>query len=214
MKTVRLVGLAFLVLGAAALFFAGSFIYKHFSWDSVGDIMTVSETLEKQKPEAPKYLEETGILIVSTSYGAREDLDRHILWSLEYVKEELGYKNTLAILKDVNNFDQLQLTILRLEGEGVKRIIVVPLFASAENSELQVLSYMLNTQETTIGKLRLADTRKIKHLKSIFVAEPLCTPMLPLPACASSGDKINKYVEESIEKGLKHFGVIRHKTRK
>ena len=211
---IKIVGLVFLVLSVAALCFVGSFFYKHFSWDAVGDIMTVSETLEKQKPEAPRYLKETGILLVSTAYGAREDIDRHILWSLEYIKEDLGYKNTLAILKDVNNFDQLQLTILRLEGEGVKRVIVVPLFVSADSLELQVLSYALNTKETNIKKMRLINARKIKHLKRIFFTNPLPLPSYELPDTAETGEKINKWVEESISNGLNHFSVKRNKARK
>ena len=210
----KIIKMLFLALGIIVLFFAvciGSFFYKHFSWDAVDNVMTVSETLEKQKPEAPKYLKETGILVVSTSYGARDDIDRHILWSLEYIKEELGYKNTLAILKDINNFDQLQLTIIRLEGEGVKRIIVVPLFTSADSLELQVLSYTLNTKETNIKKMRLINARKIKHLKKIFFADPLPLPPYELPDTVEMGEKINKYIEGIIENGLNHFSVKRDK---
>lgn len=207
MKIIKITALVFLILCAGVLCFTGSFFYKHFSWDAVSDVMTVSETLGKQKPEAPKYLKETGILVVSTAYGAREDIDRHILWALEYIKEDLGYKNTLAILKDVNNFDQLQSVIIRLEGEGAKKIIVVPMFTDKDSLELQVFSYTLNTKETNIEKMRLINARKIKHLRRIFLADSLPLPSHELPDTVEMGKKINRWTQESIENGLKYFGV-------
>lgn len=214
MKTIKLIVLAFLVLGAAALFFAGSFFYQNFSWDSVGDIMTVSETLGKQKLDPPKYLKETGIVILSSSYGVYDHIDARILWSLEHIKEEMGYEYVLTILRDINNFELMQSVIARLENGGVKRIIILPIFMSADDQELQVFSYMLNTKETNIGKLRLINARRIKHSKRIFLMDPVLVSLDFSPMTAEAGEKINKYVEESIGKGLEHFGVKRHKVLK